>query len=51
MLNAILVVNDSGNIRPNEEKHGQAEDFRVHRNNPYATHSWLFKGMDKNRKQ
>jgi len=51
MLNAILVINDSGNVRPNEEKHGQAEDYRVHRNNPYATHSWMFKGLDKNRRQ
>lgn len=49
MLNAILVINDNEHIRPDEQKHGLPEDYRVHRNNPYASHSWMFKGLDKKR--
>lgn len=50
MLNAILMVNDKDYLRPDETKHGLPEDYRVTRHNPYASHSWMFQGLDKKRK-
>ncbi len=48
MLNAIMVVNDTSNFNNNELKHRETDDFRIHRDNPYATNSWLFQGLNKN---
>lgn len=50
MLNAILVVNDNDHIPKPEQKHREAEDWRVTKDNPYASNSWLFAGLDKPRR-
>jgi len=50
MLNAILVVNDSEHLQPDQRRYPLPDDYRVHKNNPNGSFDWMFKGLDKRNK-